>query len=58
MESSVWLLVFEKLLSNEEAADQAFAKGGIDLTAMKQLIAAMLAKQLHAIYEESGSGDE
>lgn len=58
MESSVWLLVFERLLSNEEAADQAFANGGIDLTAMKQLIAAMLAKQLHAIYEESGSGGE
>ncbi|MBB5339875.1 hypothetical protein HDF13_002208 [Edaphobacter lichenicola] len=43
MESSVWLLAFERLLSNEEAAGQAFAKGSIDLTAMKQLIAAMLA---------------
>jgi hypothetical protein len=51
MESSVWLLAFERLLSNEEAADQAFANGGIDLTAMKQLVAAMLAKQ-------SGSGGE
>jgi hypothetical protein len=39
MGSSVWLLAFERLLSNEEAADQAFAKGGIDLTAMKQVIA-------------------
>ncbi|WP_353073435.1 hypothetical protein [Tunturiibacter gelidiferens] len=45
-------------MSNEEAADQAFAEGGIDLTAMKQLTAVMLAKQLHAIYEESGSGGE
>ena len=30
----------------------------IDLGAMKQLLAAMLAKQLHAIYEESASGGE
>jgi Fic family protein len=41
-----------------EEADDAWAKGRIDLTAMKQLLGAMLAKQLHAIYEESGSGGE
>jgi Fic family protein len=41
-----------------EAADNAWADGRIDLTAMKQLLGAMLAKQLHAIYEESDSGGE
>ena len=41
-----------------EAADQAWTRGQIDLSAMKQLLASMLAKQLHAIYEESGSGGE
>jgi len=41
-----------------EAADAAWAGGKIDLTAMKQLLGSMLAKQLHAIYEESGSGGE
>lgn len=41
-----------------EVADQAWADGKIYLTAMKQLLASMLAKQLHAIYEESGSGGE
>jgi Fic family protein len=41
-----------------EAADNAWADGRIDLSAMKQLLGAMLAKQLHAIYEESGSGGE
>ena len=41
-----------------EAADAAWAEGRIDLTAMKQLLGSMLAKQLHAIYEESGSGGE
>jgi len=41
-----------------EAADDAWAAGKVDLTAMKQLLAAMLAKQLHAIYEESASGGE
>lgn len=39
-----------------EAADTAWAEGKIDLTAMKELLGAMLAKQLHAIYEASGSG--
>ena len=41
-----------------EAADEAWVAGQVDLTAMKQLLGAMLAKQLHAIYEESGSGGE
>ncbi len=41
-----------------EAADDAWAAGKVELTAMKQLLAAMLAKQLHAIYEESASGGE
>lgn len=41
-----------------EAADEACAADRIDLTAMKELLAAMLAKQLHAIYEESACGGE
>ena len=41
-----------------EAADDAWAEGRIELSAMKRLLGAMLAKQLHAIYEESGSGGE
>ncbi|HEU5340305.1 Fic family protein [Edaphobacter sp.] len=41
-----------------EAADDAWSEKRIDLTAMKHLLASMLAKQLHAIYEESESGDE
>lgn len=41
-----------------ESADDAWALGTIDLTAMKQLLGAMLAKQLHALYEQSGSGGE
>lgn len=41
-----------------EAADDAWAEGRIDLTAMKQLLASMLAKQLHAVYEESEAGGE
>jgi Fic family protein len=41
-----------------EAADEAWTEGRIDLTAMKQLLGSMLAKQLHAIYEESDSGGE
>ena len=41
-----------------EAADIAWTDKKVDLTAMKQLIGSMLAKQLHAIYEESGSGGE
>lgn len=41
-----------------EAADVAWADGRIDLTAMKQLLGAMLAKQLHAIYADSEDGGE
>lgn len=41
-----------------EAADDAWAEGQVDLKQMKDLLASMLAKQLHAIYEESGSGGE
>jgi len=41
-----------------EEADDAWAEGRIDLTEMKQLLGSMLAKQLHAIYEESTSGGE
>ncbi len=41
-----------------EAADEAWVSGAVDLTAMKLLLGAMLAKQLHAIYEESASGGE
>jgi len=39
-----------------EAADDAWKLGIVDLTPMKELIAGMLAKQLHAIYEESERG--
>ncbi len=41
-----------------EEADVAWADGRIDLSAMKQLLGAMLAKQLHAIYEQSEVGAE
>jgi Fic family protein len=41
-----------------EAADSAWSEGRIDLTDMKRLLGAMLAKQLHALYEESESGGE
>ena len=41
-----------------EAADQAWAEGRVDLSAMKALLAAMLAKQLHAIYQQSEAGEE
>ena len=41
-----------------EAADEAWTHGTIDLTAMKELLAAMLAKQLHAIYADSELGGE
>jgi Fic family protein len=40
-----------------ESADTADAEGKLDLTAMKELLGAMLAKQLHAIYEESGRAE-
>lgn len=41
-----------------ESADEACAKGPIDLTAMKDLLASMLAKQLLAVHEDSKAGDE
>lgn len=41
-----------------EAADEASAEGLIDLTSMKQLLGSMLAKQLYAIHEEAGAGDD
>lgn len=41
-----------------EAADDAWAQGRVNLTGMKQLLGSMLAKQLHAIYEESAVGGE
>jgi Fic family protein len=40
-----------------EAADDAWAAGKIDLTAMKKLLGAMLARQLHAIYQDSTDSD-
>jgi hypothetical protein len=40
-----------------EAADEALLHEQVDLTAMKDLIAAMLAKQLHAINEDSAAGE-
>jgi Fic family protein len=36
-----------------EAADSAWNGGHVDLTAMENLLATMLAKQLHAVYEDS-----
>jgi Fic family protein len=41
-----------------ESADDAYTDGKIDLTTMKELLGAMLAKQLHAIYTESDAGGE
>jgi hypothetical protein len=41
-----------------EAADKAWDRGKIDLTAMKELLSAMLAKQLYEIHAQSRSGDE
>jgi Fic family protein len=41
-----------------EAADVAWNEGRIDLTAMKNLLKAMLATQLLAVHQESGSGGE
>jgi Fic family protein len=41
-----------------EAADDAWAEGRIDLTAMKQLLSSMLAKQLVAVHEDSEAGGE
>lgn len=41
-----------------EAADEAWVASKIDLTEMKELLAAMLARQLHALYRESEAGGE
>ena len=41
-----------------EAADLAWTVGQIDLTAMKELLSAMLAKQLLAVHLDSSAGDE
>jgi Fic family protein len=41
-----------------EAADSAWQGGGIDLTAMKDLLSSMLAQQLVAIIGDSKSGEE
>lgn len=41
-----------------EAADDAWEQGKIDLTAMKELLSAMLAKQLYEIHAQSTSGEE
>jgi hypothetical protein len=41
-----------------EAADNAWAEGRIDLSAMKDLLKAMLATQLLAVREDSQSGGE
>lgn len=41
-----------------EAADDAWDQKKIDLTAMKELLSAMLAKQLLEIHAESQSGEE
>ena len=39
-----------------EGADEAWTSGRIDLTAMKGLLNAMLAKQLYAIHQDADSG--
>ena len=41
-----------------EAADDAWEQGKIDLTAMKNLLSAMLAKQLYEIHAESQYGED
>jgi Fic family protein len=41
-----------------EAADEAWRSGKIDLTEMKALLATMLARQLHALYQQSEAGGE
>ena len=39
-----------------ESADDAWAEGRVDLTGMKELLKAMLAKQLLAVHQESEAG--
>ena len=41
-----------------EAADVAWENGKVDLTAMKELLSSMLAKQLYEIHAQSKSGDD
>jgi Fic family protein len=41
-----------------ESADDAWSAGRVDVTAMKELLDSMLAKQLYAIHEEAGAGGE
>lgn len=41
-----------------EAADDAWEQGKINLTAMKELLGAMLAKQLYEIHAQSTTGEE
>ena len=41
-----------------EAADDAWREEKVDLTAIKDLLSTMLAKQLLAVHRESGSGEE
>jgi Fic family protein len=41
-----------------EAADNAWAEGKIDLTAMKELLGSMLAAQLVAVHQDSKAGGE
>ena len=40
-----------------EAADNAWAEGRVDLTAMKDLLKSMLAKQLLAVHQDSDAGE-
>ena len=40
-----------------ESADNAWAHGKIDLTAMKELLGSMLAAQLVAVHEDSQAGE-
>lgn len=41
-----------------ESADMAWSNGAIDLSAMKELLGSLLAKQLVAVHEDSKLGDE
>jgi Fic family protein len=59
------LTIPEQISSNKtpyyqalEAADIAWSRGVIDLTAMKELLGSMLAKQLVAVHEDSRLGGE
>jgi hypothetical protein len=41
-----------------ESADLAWERGVVDLSAMKELLSSMLAKQLVAVHEDSRAGQE